>query len=67
MKKLQIIKIENSFFSKLSFFVKSYPARHVSYKVIKFATNNKSVMAKRLPSSNLEYFLRRITSTLTRY
>ena len=42
------------------------PTRHIKYKVINLASNNKSIMANKLLSTNLERFLRRIKSTLTR-
>ena len=36
--------------------------RHLKYKMIDFAPSNKSIMANKLPSINLERFLRRIVS-----
>ena len=41
--------------------------RHIKYKVIDFAPINKSIKANKIPSTNLEQFLRRIIkSPLTR-
>ena len=40
------------------------PTRHIKYKVIDFAPINKSIMAYKLPWTNLERFLRRIKSRL---
>ena len=31
---------------------------HITFKVINFAPSNKSIMANKLPSTNLEQFLR---------
>ena len=33
-----------------------HPTRHIKYQVINFAHINKSVMAKKIPSTNLEDF-----------
>ena len=33
------------------------PTRHIKYKVRSFAPRNKQIMAKKLPSTNLEQFL----------
>ena len=43
-----------------------HPTRHIKYKVIALAPSNKQVVANKLPSTNLERFLRRIKSPLTR-
>ena len=40
--------------------------RHIKYKVIDFAPSNKSIMANKLASINLEHFLRLIKSPLKR-
>ena len=51
----------------LKFFLrKSSPTRHKNYKQIEFAPCNKSKMANKLLSTNLERFLRRIKFPLTR-
>ena len=42
------------------------PKRHKKYKVIDFPTSNKPIMANKLPSTNLERFLRPIKSPLAR-
>ena len=42
------------------------PSRHIKYKKIDFAPCNKSIMANKLLLTNLERFLRRIKSPLTR-
>ena len=43
------------------------PTRHIKYKRIDLAPSNKSIMAnKLLPTTNLERFLRRFKSPLTR-
>ena len=42
------------------------PTRHIKYKTIDFAPCNKSIMANKLRLTNLERFLRRIKSPLTR-
>ena len=56
------------FFLKIEFFLNENhpPTRHIKYKRIDFVPCNKSVMANKLRSTNLERFLRRIKSTLTR-
>ena len=42
------------------FFCENYPpTRHIKYKVITFAPSNKSIIANKLPSTNLKLFLRR--------
>ena len=57
--------MKNFFF--LNFFYENHPpTRHVKYKVIDFAPINKSIMANKLLLTNLERFLRRINSPLTR-
>ena len=58
MKKLNVIK-QTNFFYNVRFFVKVIPStRHLKCKVIDYATSNKSIMANKLPSINLEQFLR---------
>ena len=42
------------------------PTRHIKYKRINFDPCNKSIMANKLLRTNLERFLRRIKSPLTR-
>ena len=42
------------------------PTRHIKYKRIDFAPGNKSIMVNKLLSTNLERFLTRIKSQLTR-
>ena len=42
------------------------PTRHIKYKRINFAPCNKPFMANKLLLTNLERFLRRINSPLTR-
>ena len=46
------------------FLWKSFP--HTPYKVQSDTPKNKSIMANKLPSTNLKRFLRRIKSPLTR-
>ena len=54
-------------FFKFDIFCENHPpTRHIKYKEINFAPCNKSIMANKLPSTNLERFLRRIKSPLTR-
>ena len=56
------------FFSKIwSFFYENHPpTRHIKYKKIDFVPCNKPIMANKLRSTNLERFIRRIKSPLTR-
>ena len=42
------------------------PTRHLKYKRIEFVPCNKSIMANKLRLTNLEQFLRRNKSPLTR-
>ena len=63
MKKLYVINTTN-FVLKFENF--SSPTHDIKYKVIDFDPSNKSIMAKKLPSSILEWFVRRIKSPLTR-
>ena len=52
---------------KFEFFYENHPpTRHIQYKRIDFAPFNKSLMANKLLPTNLERFLRRIKSPLTR-
>ena len=52
---------------KFEFFDKNYPrTRHIKYKRTDFAPFNFSILANKLLSTNLEQFLRRINSPLTR-
>ena len=56
------------FFLKFEiFYEKHHPTRHIKYKKIDFVPCNKSIMAIKLHSTNLERFIRRIKSPLTRY
>ena len=48
------LNVKKKFLLKLKFFVKHPSTRHIKNKVINFAPNNKSIMAYRLPSTNLE-------------
>ena len=68
MEKLNEIKQnEKKNFVKLEFFYENHhPRRHIKYKRIDIAPCNKSTMANKLFSTNLEPFLRRINSPLTR-
>ena len=55
------------FFFKFEIFYENYPpTRHLKYKKIDFIPCNKSIMANKLRSTNLERFVRRIKSPLTR-
>ena len=67
MKKLNVKKIEMKKKNVKKNCENHHPTRHIKYKVINFASSNKSVMANKLPSINLEGVLRRIKSTLTRF
>ena len=58
---------EKKKFLNLKFFHENYPpTRHINYKRIDFAPSNKSIMANKHLSTNLEQFIRRINSPLTR-
>ena len=51
------------FFLKIEIFNEKYsPTRHIKYKKIDFVPCNKSIMAHKLRSTNLERFIRRIKS-----
>ena len=55
------------FFLKFETFYENHPpTRHHKYKRIDFAACNKSTMANKLLSTNLDRFRRRINSPLTR-
>ena len=57
----------NFFFLKFEFFNENHPpTRHIKYKRIDFLPCNKSIMANKVLSTNLERFLRLINSPLTR-
>ena len=57
----------NFFFQNLKFFNENHPpTRHIKYKKIDFVPFNKSIIAKKLRSTKLERFIRRIKSPLTR-
>ena len=54
-------------FFNVKFFNENHPpTRHIKYKKIDFVPCNKSIMANKLRSTNLERFIRRIKSPLTR-
>ena len=56
-----------NFFLKFEIFYENHPpTRHMKYKRRDFVPCNKSIIANKLPSTNLERFLRRIKSPLTR-
>ena len=57
--KKKILKFEN-------FYENHHPTPHIKYKRMDFAPCNKSIMANKLRSTNLERFLRPIKSPLTR-
>ena len=57
--KKKILKFE-------TFYENHPPTRHIKYKRLIFAPCNKSIMANKLLSTNLERFLRGINSKLTR-
>ena len=60
--------MKKNFVKKFEVFCEKHPpTRHIEYKVINFASSNKSFMATKLPSTNVERFLRRIKSPLTSY
>ena len=62
-----VIKQNETFFLKFEIFNEIHlPTRHIKYKKTDFAPCNKSIMANKLPLTNLEQFLRRINSPLTR-
>ena len=55
------------FFFKFEIFYENHPpTRHLNYKKIDLIPCNKSIMANKLRSTNLERFVRRIKSPLTR-
>ena len=55
------------FFFKFEIFYENHPpTRHLKYKKIDFVPCNKSIMANKLRSTNLERFIRRIKSPLSR-
>ena len=55
------------FFLKIEIFYENHPpTRHTKYKRINFAPCNKPIMVNKLLLTNLEQFLRRINSPLTR-
>ena len=55
------------FFLNFEMFYENHPpTRHIKYKKINFVPCNKSFMANKLRSTNLERFIRRIKSPLTR-
>ena len=59
--------MKKNFFLKFEIFHENHPpTRHKKYKWIDFAPCNKLFMANKLLLTNLERFLRRINSPLTR-
>ena len=55
------------FFLKFEIFYEKYPpTRLIKYKKKDFVPCNKSIIANKLRSTNLERFIRRIKSPLTR-
>ena len=55
------------FFLKFEIFYENHPpTRHIKYKNVDFVPCNKSIMANKLRSTNLERFMSRIKSPLTR-
>ena len=67
LKTLNKIKENEIFFLKFEIFYFNHPpTRHIKYKRLDFVPCNKSIMANKLRSINLERFLRRIKSRLTR-
>ena len=65
--KIKCKKNEKKKLKKFEIFCENHhPTRHIKYKMINVASSNKSIMANRHLSNNLERFLRRIKTTLTR-
>ena len=59
--KLKYEKKMKTIFSNLKFFCENHhPKRHIKYKVVDFTLINKSIMANKVPITNLERFLRRL-------
>ena len=59
--------MKKKFFLKFKIFYENHPpTRHTKYKRIDLAPCNQSIMANKLLLTNLERFLRRINSPLTR-
>ena len=55
------------FFLKFEIFYENHPpTRYIKYKKIDFVPCNKSIMANKLRSTNLEQFIKRNKSPLTR-
>ena len=65
-KKIKRKKNEKKKFSFETFNENYPPTRHIKYKKIDFVPCNKTIMANKLRSTNLERFIRRIKSPLTR-
>ena len=67
IKNQNIIKEKEFFFLKFEIFYKNHaPTRHIKYKKRDFVPCTKSIMANKFRSTNLERFIRRIKSPLTR-
>ena len=65
--KIKCKKMRKKNLKKFEIFCENHPpTRYIKYKVINLASSNKSIMPNRLLSTNLERFLTRINSTLTR-
>ena len=59
--------MKKKLFLKFKIFYENHPPTlHIKYKKIDFAPCNKSIMENKLPLTNLERFVRRINSPLTR-
>ena len=59
-------KIKKKILKFESFYENHHPTRHTKYKKIDFAPCNKQNMAHKFLLTNLERFLKRINSPLTR-
>ena len=67
LKKFNVIKQNQKKILNFQTFYENHPpTRHIKYERIDFAPCNKSIMANKLLSTNLEQFLRRVNSPLTR-
>ena len=65
--KKKVFRKKSFHFIFLTFFFKNHPpTRHIKYKKIEFVPCNKSIIANKLSSTNLERFIRRIKTPLTR-
>ena len=65
--RIRLNKMKILFMKINKYFYENHPPTcHIKYKTIVFAPCNKSIMANKLLSTNLERFLRRIKSPLAR-